>query len=176
VRRKSFELLAQLTKPIGLKGVVGAVCAGDLDLSGGIGLEVWLVPPPAKGERKFIVAAVNPHDSYYHISFAGIDNVNDLGDISGRYLLVETGTLEYILPDSEPTDIGKQVVDVALGTLGVIVDSYDNSAYTTWVIGGPFGELLVPAVDEYFVDSDEGTITLKLPEGFVETGTDRAKD
>jgi len=61
--------------------------------------------------------------------------------------------------------------DVAYGDLGVLDSMKPGPAYEIWIISGPYGELEIPAVDEYIEEETPEQITLNLPRGFIEITT-----
>lgn len=65
---------------------------------------------------------------------------------------------------------GMSVVDKTLGLLGTLQGYFTTAAHDTWVIQGPFGEVMMPAVEAFICDIDESqqTIHVDLPEGLVE--------
>jgi 16S rRNA processing protein RimM len=63
--------------------------------------------------------------------------------------------------------VGLRVTDVARGPLGVIVEERAGAAQTLWVVDGPFGEILIPAVDEFVHARDEAAVQVSLPEGLL---------
>ena len=65
--------------------------------------------------------------------------------------------------------LDREVVDNSLGYLGTISEVMVGPANDVWVIGGPFGEVLVPVVDEVVVEvPDAGPIIVSVPAGLVD--------
>ncbi len=64
---------------------------------------------------------------------------------------------------------GMSVVDRSLGDLGTLKSYFTTAAHDTWVVDGPFGEVMVPVVDAFIgeINLDEETIQVDLPEGLV---------
>ena len=67
--------------------------------------------------------------------------------------------------------LGREVVDEKSGPLGSIVEVMVGPANDVWVVEGPLGEVLLPAVESVVVDaSGEGPIRVLAPEGLLEGG------
>lgn len=64
---------------------------------------------------------------------------------------------------------GLKVVDGRLGELGTISDLLSTAAHDIYVVQGPFGEVLIPAVAAFVLDIDPeaGVVRVELPEGLV---------
>jgi ribosomal 30S subunit maturation factor RimM len=64
--------------------------------------------------------------------------------------------------------VGLEVEDKTAGYVGTVIEERLGAAQTLWVVQGPFGAVLIPAVDA-FVDSwDAHTVHMKLPVGLLE--------
>ncbi len=65
--------------------------------------------------------------------------------------------------------VGREVVDRHLGTLGHITGIMRGPVQDVWEIEGPYGEVMVPAVDPIVVQVDgEGPALVDVPAGLVE--------
>jgi 16S rRNA processing protein RimM len=64
--------------------------------------------------------------------------------------------------------IGKTLLDTKRGRIGTIIEERTNNAQALWVVDGPFGEVLVPAVDGLVVASSATEVHMDLPEGLLE--------
>ena len=64
---------------------------------------------------------------------------------------------------------GLKVVDKQLGELGVVAELMSTAAHDIYVVEGPFGEVLIPAVGEFVLDIDPeaGLVRVDLPDGLV---------
>jgi 16S rRNA processing protein RimM len=164
-----YELVAQVTKARGLNGEVVVVPTSGLPFLLYEGLEVDVVPPTLDGVRHTTVSAVRELAKGWGVMLDGVDAPAASSELPGRYLLAKVDDLpsdvEY--PGS-PEFIGFEVVSDEYGPLGTVVATTDNGEYETLVVEGPYGEVLVPAVDEFIVAVDEDAITVTLPAGLVE--------
>jgi 16S rRNA processing protein RimM len=179
-----YVQLAQIIKPKGLKGqLVAEVCNELFLLDKAVGLDVCIVPPTMRGVRYSKITKVEqkPGSSDYLLSLAGVDNLTDASELTGRYLLVDVdGTGDQWSPLQSNTNapfvgaaIGRppatiNFTDCNHGNLGQLVRIDKTPAYELWVVDGPHGELLIPAVEEYLVEVTPELITLNLPKGFLD--------
>jgi 16S rRNA processing protein RimM len=179
-----YAQIAQITKAKGLKGqFVASECSELFCLSDVLGLEVWIVPPSMHGMRRGTIESVEqkPGAYDYLLSLTGVDDLSAAQELAGRFLLARLTDLEKrTLPDSpcalaETESSGSDHLhksvnfkDVNAGDLGKLVRTDQTPAYELWVVDGPHGELLIPAVEEYVVEATPELITLKLPKGFME--------
>jgi len=64
---------------------------------------------------------------------------------------------------------GVTVTDRRCGPLGVLEDIFTTAAHDIYVVQGPFGEVLIPAVDAFITEVDLAgkRMTVDLPEGLV---------
>ncbi len=72
--------------------------------------------------------------------------------------------------DAEASLVGYEVVDLALGPIGVITDVDDTvAANPLFVVDAMSGEILIPAAEDFVVsvDDESKTLTLNLPDGLV---------
>lgn len=67
---------------------------------------------------------------------------------------------------------GAEVVDRRLGSLGTLDDLFVTPAHDVYVVRGRFGEVLIPAVDEFIREFDEEArrLLVDLPLGLVDEG------
>jgi 16S rRNA processing protein RimM len=62
-----------------------------------------------------------------------------------------------------------RVNDAAHGDLGMIEDLIVTGANDVWVVSGPYGEVLIPVIDDVVlaVDHDAGSISVRLLPGLL---------
>lgn len=101
------------------------------------------------------------------IRFGGVRSPEDARTLTHLELLVPGVWLPE--PDEDEhyvTDlIGLRVVDEERGELGTIKDVFPTGGADVWVIQGPPGETLIPAVKEFVktVDHEAGLVTVSWP-------------
>ena len=74
--------------------------------------------------------------------------------------------------DNPLLEIGRTVVDERHGELGEIREVIETAAHDVWVIDGPYGEVLVPVVDEVIVSYPEAAdeaIRTRVMDGLIES-------
>ena len=187
-RIPEYDLVAELSKIKGLDGQLVAHELGRLSVLRP-GLEVWIVPPAQSGVRHTSVTEVlrNQHKSGVVLSLEGITDRAQASELTGRYLLARiadcTHTATEPPDDKELSQLengeyeesslssvvpGTAFIDTQYGTLGVLQIIKPGPAYDIWVIDGSYGELEIPAVEDYITDEQTDHITLTLPKGFIE--------
>jgi 16S rRNA processing protein RimM len=139
----------------------------DLPVERLAGLEVWFVPPPAL-VRTGRITGVRPGPKG---PLFAIDTVADLGTaetLRGCTVLARAADLPEAVEEFDP--VGMEVFDHERGLLGEITDVIVTGANDVWVVEGPFGEVLLPVIDQVLVDIDEeaGVVNVTLLPGLIE--------
>lgn len=185
-----FELVARISKTIGLDGQLVAHEVGELSVLRPE-LEVWVVPPALEGVRHTTIAGVrlDKHKSGVLLNLEGVDDRTEAGKLVERYLLAKTEDLA--LNKSERTNLysdehssfdepyeeeleafalvpGTHFVDTNSGPLGILESTKSGPAYDIWVVQGSLGTLEIPAVDAYVESISQKEVRLSLPAGFIE--------
>ena len=136
------------------------------------GLTVAVVPPPLKEKRWRTVLSVTDdgrQGSLVHLS--GCDGIPAAESISGCMLLARIDDLpdDYLLHDADAL-IGREVCDKEHGSLGTITAMLSGVAQDVWVIDGPYGEVMLPVVEEFIEEVPAiGAILVVVPEGTLQT-------
>jgi 16S rRNA processing protein RimM len=142
------------------------------------GLEVWPVPPALKGPRSRIVERVSGDEGGQLVTLSGVSDLAQAEDLRGKTLLALADDLpdDLCLRDARAL-VGRPVEDVRAGYIGELTEVLLGSAQDVYVIEGPAGEVLVPAVDA-FVRSVEGTgpIVVELSASMLPAGLDADTD
>jgi 16S rRNA processing protein RimM len=151
-----FTALARVMKSHGLKGEVAVEPAADLPFVLPIGLEVWFVPPPA-GVRCGQIENVRRGPKGPLIKVSGIDDIGTAQKLVGADIMVRSEDLPdaWFEPVEEADDpVGLSVTDVERGLLGEIVELIVTGANDVWVVDGPYGEVLLPVIDDVVLELD----------------------
>lgn len=101
----------------------------------------------------------------------GVDHISLAESLIGQQLwmrLVDLPDLaddEYYWRDLE----GLEVVDRRRGSIGTLSDLMPTPAHDIYVVRGPFGEILIPAVDQFIVavDLEQRRLEVDLLDGFI---------
>lgn len=137
------------------------------------GMTVVPVPPALKGSRKFSVISVESDDREGSlVTFDGVATISDAEELVGKTLLVEEDCLpENFSLVNASLLVGREVIDVEHGSLGEITEVLVGPTQNVWVIEGSFGQVMMPAVDEFIIeDPVEGPITVSIPQGLLRLG------
>jgi 16S rRNA processing protein RimM len=107
------------------------------------------------------------------IQFEGCDHINQVTSLVGQEVLVAAA-------DIRRTDdrlfwfelAGLRVVDQQRGDIGVLEDMFVTAAHGIYVIQGPLGEVLIPAVAPFVLglDRDSGVLRVDVPDGLFPDG------
>lgn len=164
-----FVRIGRIVKPHGLKGEVAVILAADLPFASLAGLQAWFVPPPA-APRSAEIEEVRQGPKGPLFKFMGVDGIQNAEVLRDKEILVREEELPDVVEDLELDPIGLAVVDDERGELGTITDVIVTGANDVWVVEGPFGQVLIPVIDEVVVDIDEvaGTIAVKLLPGLID--------
>ena len=168
--RERYRVIARVEKSHGQAGEVVTVAVHDLPPLVREGLEVFVVPPRLKGPRSHVVTRVSEGPHGQLVSLSGVNGIDGADVLRGRFLLAREEDLpdDVALRDAEAL-LDREVVDNLLGYLGTISEVMVGPANDVWVIDGPFGEVLVPVVDEVVVEvPDAGPIIVSVPSGLVD--------
>lgn len=147
----AYELVARVGKARGLEGEVTAQIAGGLPFCLYEGLEVHVVPPTLYGPRDIRIESVDELSSgQLVLSFESVNCIDDAEQLAGRWLLVALDDLD--LDDDANWFIGCAVHDERYGELGQVSELIETPANDVIVVNGPYGEVLVPVIDEVIVE------------------------
>lgn len=171
--RKHWRAIAQIVKTHGKRGEVVTVPVHSLPSLIAEGMTVVPVPPALKGSRKLLVISVESDDREGSlVTFEGVTTISYAEELVGKTLLVE----EDCLPENfglvnTSLLMGREVIDVEHGSLGEITEVLVGPTQNVWVIDGSFGQVMMPAVDEFIVEAPvEGPITVSIPQGLLRLG------
>ena len=143
------------------------------------GLQVALVPPALKQSRWHVVEHVGDvgQDGQL-VQLSGLRSIGEADEAVGKTLLARIDDLpaDLALHDLDAL-MGREVIDEVHGSLGVISQVMQGVAQDVWQIEGPYGEVLLPAVDAFIIEvPEQGAVHVRVPEGTVteEGGQDDA--
>jgi 16S rRNA processing protein RimM len=111
------------------------------------------------------------HKGLVLIRFDLFDSIVRVEPLVGCSLLMAEDDLpELVEGEHYWSDLkGMLVRDLVKGELGCLVDMFTTAAHDTYVVDGPYGEVLIPAVEQFILDIDheKGLMQVDLPEGLV---------
>jgi 16S rRNA processing protein RimM len=172
-----YRRIARISRAKGLAGAVVVMPVCVLPASAWENLRLWIVPPDHGLIRETRVHSVSVHsvsvhsvsgsDEHLLLSLDGVSDRATAQRLTGRSLLCRVEDCVLVSGEKRGSAVGLRVIDAAHGPLGVIVEERAGSAQVLWVVAGPFGEVLIPAVDEFIDARDEDAVRVSLPEGLL---------
>ncbi len=133
------------------------------------GLVLSVVPPELKGPRSHTVVSCVEAGAGHLVSFTDVNTLNAASRLVGKFLLARVEDLpsDYALKDVDAL-LGREVQDVRWGLLGTIEEVMRGPANDVWSLQGPYGEVLIPAVEPVVVSwQEEGPLVVQVPNGLV---------
>ena len=67
-----------------------------------------------------------------------------------------------------PEAVGLEVFDKANGFIGTIVEESRATPQILWTLQGPFGQVLLPAVEAFIKSFDDRSVQVQIPSGLLE--------
>jgi len=155
-------VVGRVTTAHGIKGELKVEVLTDFPERFERGSKLWL-----RGIERTIEQA-RPQGRGIILKLRGIDTRNDAEALRGEVLTVpDLADLDdegaYYIHDL----MGLRVEDTAGAELGKLFEIISTGATDVYVIRGPRGELLLPALDDVVTDIDlkQGRIQVEVPEG-----------
>ncbi|MFT5698745.1 MAG: 16S rRNA processing protein RimM [Desulforhopalus sp.] len=93
----------------------------------------------------------------------------------------EVMLLKEHLPKTQPGEyywhqyVGKQLVDKDGALIGTIKELFNSGAQDILVVKTVNGEVLIPFIDDFFIEETDEKIVVELPPGLLEINADPAK-
>jgi 16S rRNA processing protein RimM len=111
------------------------------------------------------------HKGQVLLRLQGFESINQVEHLVGGQVMLP----EEQLPELEEDEYywsqlnGLQVVDRERGPIGKLHQMFDTAAHDTYVVTGPYGEVLIPAVGQFIqeIDLDQRVMNVDLPEGLI---------
>ncbi len=141
----------------------------DLPFDVLVGKELWAVPPIADASALRLLG-VRPGPKGPLLTISGVTTTASARALAGSTLLVRAGDIPEGWDDDEFDPVGFTVTDTVKGLLGTITDVIYTGANDVWDINGPFGQVLIPVIDEVVleIDEDDNVITVALLPGLLD--------
>ena len=176
----NWRRIAHIAKPRNLKGSLIVHSTDGLPFLLSAGMHVWFVPPTRKGPREAdVVSVAQLNDHEWDVRFSGIDDRAAADLVSGSYCLVLKSDLSLTENFDEILEgiIGWDVIDEAKGHLGTVTDIIENPMQTLIQVQTPYGDVFIPAVDEFIVDinEDDEAIMVSIPQSLIDLNAEGSK-
>lgn len=164
--QKSQTLVGKVLDAHGIKGDIYCfVFSGDASFVSKL-KEIYL------NENKFIINRAKPFKKGFIASLASVDNRNRAEELKGAEVRVESSVFT-----SQPGEafylvelLNYKVKDKVLGVVGSIESFSSNGIQDLFVVTANGRSCEIPFVKEFvtFIDHENQTIEMSLPEGLVE--------
>jgi 16S rRNA processing protein RimM len=167
-----FLLLGRILRPHGVRGELRVEVLTAYPERILPGMDVYIGPDPAAdGAPEYEITKVRTHQQYLILQVDGVSDRDAADLLREQYVMI---ALENAVPLEEDEFYLFQAIGLAVCTdegedLGVIVDVLETGANDVYVVQGPRGEVLLPAIDECIVDVDidAGKMTVHLMDGLL---------
>ncbi|MBN1679693.1 MAG: 16S rRNA processing protein RimM [Anaerolineae bacterium] len=168
-----FLLLGRILRPHGIRGELRVEVLTDFPER--IGPDTQIVvgtdPENVSSAVTYQVVKARKHQHFLILQFEGINDRNSADPLRGHYIMVA-------FKDAVPLEegefylfqlIGLPVYTVDEDFLGEITDVIETGANDVYVVHGPYGEVLLPVVDDCVkrVDINAGRVTVQLMDGLL---------
>jgi 16S rRNA processing protein RimM len=167
-----YLLLGRILRPHGVRGELRVEVLTAYPERILPGMDVCIGPDPsADGAAEYEITKVRTHQQYLILQVDGVGDRDAADLLREQYVMI---ALENAVPLEEDEFYLFQAIGLAVCTdegedLGVIVDVLETGANDVYVVQGPRGEVLLPAIDECIVDVDidAGKMTVHLMDGLL---------
>jgi 16S rRNA processing protein RimM len=169
----SFLLLGRVLRPHGIRGElrIEVLTAYPERIVPSMCVYIGSDPKDAATAAAYEVTKVRTHQQYLILQLAGMLDRDAADLLRQKYVMIP---LEDAVPLEEDEfylyqAIGLSVYTVDQEHLGEIVEVLETGANDVYVVQGPRGEVLLPAIDECVidVDLDAGKMTVCLMDGLL---------
>ncbi len=173
----SMELLrlGVVTGPQGLRGEI-KLRGEDPDFSVLLEHDELFIQPAGGVPRACRILRRSSLRGNLVVKLTGLDSLEAVQDLTGAAVLVDLKRLS-VLPQGAyywHQLRGLRAVDKQDGELGTLDKLFSTAAHDIYVINGPYGEVMIPAVAPFITEIDlaAGRILFDLPEGLVAKADD----
>jgi len=167
-----YRRIGRILKPHGTHGEVTLSVRDGITAEILEGIDLWLVPPTLRGARALRISSVREGAKGLIMRFDEGDDAHAAGAIAGAWVLAREEDVPAPAA-AEPDLLGSDVVDEQRGFLGTLTDVIHTGANDVLVVdNGPFGQVLVPVIEDVVIDVDVDAtaqrIRVRLLEGLIE--------
>jgi len=158
-------VIGRIVAPHGVRGEVKVELATE-DPGRFAALEAVFVGP---AHRRYAITAARPHQGRALLLLAGIADRDAAERLRGQLVMVP---MEDALPLEEGAYYyheieGLRVVDEQGQELGVLAEVLPTGANDVYIVHGPRGELLLPAIHDVIlsIEPAQGRVVVRIPPG-----------
>ncbi|NIQ94406.1 MAG: 16S rRNA processing protein RimM [Desulfuromonadales bacterium] len=121
--------------------------------------------------EEYVPVRATRHKGHVLLRLKGLEQISKVEGLVGSQVFMRLSDLPE-LPEDEFYWFqmeGARVVDRRCGDIGEVVEVFTTAAHDILEVQGPYGEVLIPVVDEMIVeiDFDERRLQVDLPDGLV---------
>jgi len=165
--RAGYVAIGHIAGPHGILGEVRVVALTDHPERFRPGVEVYLGND--EDVRPVVIQSARPHKDVLLVKLREIDDRNAAELLRDHYLLIPEGDA---MPLGEHENYVHDLIGLSVQTasgepLGKLVEVLETKANDVYVVSGPQGELLLPALRSVVqtVDLITGTMIVEVPDG-----------
>ncbi|HML20785.1 MAG TPA: ribosome maturation factor RimM [Aggregatilinea sp.] len=168
-----FLLLGRVLRPHGIRGElrVEVLTAYPERIMPEDHVYLGLNPADPESVVEYEIAGARRHKQYLILQLEGLSDRDEAELLRDQYVMV---ALDDAVPLEEDEFYLYQIIGLPVYTeddehLGEVVDVIETGANDVYVVRGPRGEILLPAIEECILDVDiEGKrVTVRLMEGLL---------
>jgi len=167
-----FLLLGRILRPHGIRGEIRVEVLTAYPERITPGMVVSVGPDAAADDApEYEITKVRTHHQYLILQVDGIDDRDTADSLRELYVMIP---LDDAVPLEDDEFYLFQAIGLAVCTddgedLGAVVDVLETGANDVYVVQGPRGEVLLPAIDECILDVDieAGKMTVHLMDGLL---------
>ncbi len=168
-----YRRVGRVTKVHGTTGEVVVALADGLSVRDLHDLMVWIVPPPGQ-VRLYALDDLRPTSKGILVRLSGVTDAASAHDLVGRWLLAREADLPA-MPSRDRGFLGYTVRDTVRGDIGRVTEHIVTGANDVLVVeGGPFGQVLVPAIPDVMreIDEQDRVLHVTLLDGLIDESGD----
>jgi 16S rRNA processing protein RimM len=173
-KTQSYLAIGQITSAHGIRGEVKVLVMTDFPERYRVGAKVYL--GTLADCRPTEIETVRPHKGMMLVKLSGVPDRNTAETLQGQYLMIPD---EQAMPLGEHENYAHDLIGLAVETqdgksLGTLVEILFTRANDVYVVSGPAGEILLPALREVIlrVDLAAKKIIVAVPEGLLDAEED----
>jgi 16S rRNA processing protein RimM len=128
---------------------------------------------PGEQPSPRILAKARNNRGYVVIQFEGCEQIGQVTSLVGQEVLVAAADIRRTAGRLFWFELsGLRVVDQQRGDIGVLDDMFVTAAHGIYVIQGPLGEVLIPAIEPFVLglDREAGVLRVDVPDGLFPDG------
>jgi len=169
VDASSYTAVGRIVKTHGVAGELSVAETTSMSLEEIVGYNVWVVPP-VRLARPYRVTGYRSGPKGPLLTLDGVDDIGYAREMAGSSICLASEDVPMDFADEPVDHVGYSVSDETRGDLGVIEELIVTGANDVWIVRGPYGEVLLPVIDDVVlaIDDDARTVSVRLLRGLLE--------